>query len=119
VDTSVVIAWQNREEPAHAAAVAMLADWPDLVMHAVNFAEMLAGVEKSQWADLARVMRAHGFAFHDTAAEALADAKRDTGLKMPDACVIAVAKAEGADAVLTLDDRLARAARAQGLAAPR
>jgi predicted nucleic acid-binding protein len=61
-------------------------------------------------------MRAHGFTFHHTAAEELADARRTTGLKMPDACVIAVAKAQNATAVLSLDERLRRAARAGGFA---
>ncbi|MDR2566951.1 MAG: PIN domain-containing protein [Bifidobacteriaceae bacterium] len=119
VDASAAIAWQNVDEPFHGAAVELIAGWPELVMHTVNLAEMLAGMDKSEWEGLIEVMREDGFTFHHTTAEQLAEAKRATRLKMRDACVIAVAKAQGAQAVLSLDSRLIRAARAEGFATGR
>ncbi|MDR1187731.1 MAG: PIN domain-containing protein [Bifidobacteriaceae bacterium] len=117
VDASVVVAWQNRDEPSHAEAVRLIAAWPDLVMHTVNLAEILGGVDKASWPILLDTLRGDGFRFRDTSAGQLAEAKLDTGLKMPDACVVAVARAEGADAIVSLDRRLSQAARAEGLVA--
>ncbi|MDR1152868.1 MAG: PIN domain-containing protein [Bifidobacteriaceae bacterium] len=114
VDSSVVIAWQNRDEPFHARAVEMISAWPDLVMHTLNVAEVLAGLRDHDWTLFLDMMRRDGFTFHDTTAQALARAKRDTGLRMPDACVIAVAAAHRARAVLSFDQRLLRAAHAHG-----
>ncbi|MDR0592070.1 MAG: hypothetical protein LBG60_02185 [Bifidobacteriaceae bacterium] len=62
-------------------------------------------------------MRANGFEVRDTTAQELAAAKIRTGLKMPDACVIAAARAGAVEAVLSLDQRVARAARAEGFSA--
>jgi predicted nucleic acid-binding protein len=115
VDASTVIAALNSDEPAHGEALDMLASWDILVMHTVNLAEILTGVDRASWNGLLDTMRAAGFEIHNTTAEELACSKADTGLKMPDACVIAVAKAQRVDAVLSLDQRLLRAARANGL----
>jgi predicted nucleic acid-binding protein len=116
VDASTVIAALNDDEPSHNAALDLLASWDALVIHTVNVAEILAGVDPAAWTGLLGAMHSAGFAFCDTTAEELARAKVVTGLKMPDACVIAVAQARRADAVLSLDQRLTRAARAAGFA---
>lgn len=50
------------------------------------------------------------------AAERLAALRADTGLKLPDCCVLLAAEAANGG-VLTLDERLARAAAERGLAA--
>jgi predicted nucleic acid-binding protein len=116
VDASVVIAMMNQEEPSHAEATQMAEAHVELVMHTVNLAEVLAGVEATEWPDLLDTMDGHGFTFHHTTAQELATAKRATGLKMPDACVIALARSQGAEAVLTLDRKVRQAARAEGFA---
>jgi predicted nucleic acid-binding protein len=116
VDASVVIAWQNLDEPGHGTAVELTAAWKTLVMHTVTLAEILAGLERSEWDGMLDLLRGEGFTFHHTTAEELADARKKTGLKMPDACVIAVARSQGAAAVLSLDGRLRRVARAEGFA---
>jgi predicted nucleic acid-binding protein len=98
----------------HEHAVDLLAAFPALVMHTVNVAELLVGTDRRAWAGLLATIRAHGFTVHDTTPEQLADARRRTGLRMSDACVIAVAEARHADAILTLDRNLLRAAAAEG-----
>jgi len=116
VDTSVLIAWQTPAEPSHAEATAMVAAWPDKVLHTLNLAEFLTGYSETVWPLLLATLRRNGFAWHDTTPETLAQARRDTGLKMPDSCVIAVARSTGAGAVLTLDQKLRRAADREGFA---
>lgn len=116
VDTSVLIAWQNPDEPGHADATTMIATWPRKVIHTLNLAEFLTGYPADDCPAMLAVLARNGFAWFDTTAEALAAARRDTGLKMPDACVLAVARAQGADAVLTLDQRLLHAAERHGFA---
>jgi predicted nucleic acid-binding protein len=116
VDTSVVIAWQNRSEPSHARAVELIAAWPDLLMHTVNVAELLVGTPETAWTGLLEMLRTDGFTFHDTTAQELARARRETGLRMPDACVIALARARRANGVLSFDAKLSRAAQAEGFA---
>ena len=51
----------------------------------------------------------------EDAAARLASLRADTALKMPDCCVLLAAEDAQADAVLTFDDRLARAAEQRGL----
>ncbi|MDR1393628.1 MAG: type II toxin-antitoxin system VapC family toxin [Bifidobacteriaceae bacterium] len=118
VDASLVIAALNADEPSHGQALNLLAAWDVLVLHTVNLAEILAGVDRGAWDGLLAALRANGFEAHHTTAEELAEARLATALKMPDACVIAVAKAQHVEAVLSLDARLVRAAREQGFACP-
>jgi len=116
VDTSVLIAWQTPTEPRHAEATTMMATWPDKVLHSVNLAEFLTGYPESVWPNLLVTLTRNGVTWRDTTPETLAQARRDTGLRMPDACVIAVARSAGAVAVLTLDRKLRQAATAEGFA---
>ena len=116
VDTVTVVAWLRTDHVFHAAAVDALADWPQLVMHTVNLAEVLVGVERADWPKTKAALTGVGFTFHDTTADQMATARLDTRLKMPDACVIAVARARNASAVLTFDEKLRKAAVAERLA---
>lgn len=52
----------------------------------------------------------------ETAPTQLASLRAQTGLKLPDCCVLLAAQNVGADAVLTFDKRLAGAARELGFA---
>jgi predicted nucleic acid-binding protein len=114
VDASTVIAWQNPGHESHEQATQLMGAWVSKVMHAVTAAEVLVGIDRDRWAAALADLREMGFTFLDTTPEQLAAAKLDTGLKMPDACVLAVARAAGAQAVLTFDDRLQKAARSEG-----
>jgi predicted nucleic acid-binding protein len=51
---------------------------------------------------------------HAGAAERLAELRADTGLKLPDCCVLLAAQQVNADAVLTFDDRLSKRAQELG-----
>lgn len=48
----------------------------------------------------------------------LALLRTETGLRMPDCCVLHAAALTGADTIATFDDQLARAARTRGLKTP-
>jgi predicted nucleic acid-binding protein len=52
------------------------------------------------------------------AAPRLAALRAETGLRMPDCCVLYAAEAASADMLATFDERLARAAGARGLRTP-
>ncbi|MDR1824628.1 MAG: PIN domain-containing protein [Bifidobacteriaceae bacterium] len=116
IDASIVVAWQDANEPHHNDAVALIKAFPHLVLHTVNLAEVLAGMPRSQWPGVWTRLQAIGFEIHFTSADEMAAAKQDTRLKMPEACVIAAARARRADVVLTFDDRLKAAARRFGFA---
>ncbi|MGI8711880.1 MAG: type II toxin-antitoxin system VapC family toxin, partial [Solirubrobacteraceae bacterium] len=51
-------------------------------------------------------------------APSLALLRAETGLRMPDCCVLHAAAKRGADTIATFDEQLARAARARGLKTP-
>jgi predicted nucleic acid-binding protein len=51
-------------------------------------------------------------------APSLALLRAETGLRMPDCCVLHAATKTGADTIATFDDKLARAARTRGLKTP-
>ncbi|MDR1188067.1 MAG: type II toxin-antitoxin system VapC family toxin [Bifidobacteriaceae bacterium] len=115
VDSSVVIAWQDKTHPRHAdAETHLLATGPDFAMHGLNLAEVLVGLDEVEWPAFRSLLEALGFRFLATSPERLAKTRRRSGLKMPDACVLALAEATTARAVLTLDQRLASTARAEG-----
>lgn len=52
------------------------------------------------------------------AAPSLALLRTETGLRMPDCCVLHAAAKTGADAIATFDEKLARVARTRGLKTP-
>jgi predicted nucleic acid-binding protein len=114
VDTVAAIAMLTPEHVFSADALDAVAQSQSLVMHTVNLAEFLAGLSPSQWPEVKADLTDCDFSFHDTFAETLAQARRETRLKMPDACVIAVARETGADGVITFDERLRTTAAALG-----
>ncbi|MDR1807871.1 MAG: type II toxin-antitoxin system VapC family toxin [Propionibacteriaceae bacterium] len=116
LDAGVVIAWQTPEHKFHARSLEAIAAWPRLVMHTVNLAEVLAGLDRDEWASTIRDLHAIGCTIRDTTAQELAAAQFDGNLRMTDACVLAVARAQAADAVLTFDARLRRVCDADGFA---
>ncbi|HHX86179.1 MAG TPA: type II toxin-antitoxin system VapC family toxin [Actinomycetales bacterium] len=118
-DASVIIAALSPSEPAHAWALALLRDAQRVVVHPITCAEVLVGPARRS-ADLAASLDAD---LCDLAVDhgsvavppyELALVRAESGLRMPDACVLATA--ESLDLPLaTLDQRLADASRARGV----
>jgi predicted nucleic acid-binding protein len=111
VDASVLIAYLDPNDAHHDAAVEMLGDaTPPLVVHPVTAAEVLVspvrhGIAESVWADLVAI----GVEVDRSPIDPMQLARLhvETGCKMPDCCVLAVAAAR-AITVATFDERLAR-----------
>ncbi|MDO8363288.1 MAG: PIN domain-containing protein [Actinomycetota bacterium] len=111
VDASVLIAYLDPYDAHHSAAVELLANaTPPLLLHPVTAAEVLVApvrrrVAESVWADLVAI----GVEVDHSPIDPLqlAQLRVETGCKMPDCCVLAVAAARAA-AVVTFDERLAR-----------
>jgi predicted nucleic acid-binding protein len=118
VDASVVIAWQTPEHVFHTEATRLIGDAePPFYMDELNLAEVLVGLDRNDWPGLIGTLSEMGFAFVRSSAAEVAAARPDSRLRMPDACVLAAARAAKADAVLTLNAALATAANKLGIPA--
>jgi predicted nucleic acid-binding protein len=118
-DASVIIAYLDPSDRFHAEAV-------DLVLstvgnrrgiHSLNMAEVLAGAQNDEstnllWEAVTEKMRVE--ISNAPGPLLLAKVRRRTGLKMPDAVVLATALAEDG-LVASFDDRLKSAARNAGV----
>jgi predicted nucleic acid-binding protein len=116
VDASVLIAHLDENDALHDRAVDALlaaAEQP-LACSPITLAEVLVGPARSgRLRDARRAVARLGIAevpLGDDAAARLAALRAETGLKMPDCCVLLAAEEARADTVLTFDDRLGRAA---------
>jgi predicted nucleic acid-binding protein len=116
VDASVLIAHLDENDALHDRAVDALlaaADHP-LECSPITLAEVLVGPARAgRLRDARSAITDLGVAeipLGDDAAGRLAELRADTALKMPDCCVLLAAEGGQAEAVLTFDDRLARAA---------
>ncbi|MGD9704381.1 MAG: type II toxin-antitoxin system VapC family toxin [Acidimicrobiia bacterium] len=111
VDASVLIAYLDPNDVHHGNAVELLADAsPPLLVHPVTAAEVLVapvrrGIAESVWADLVAI----GVEVDRSSIDPmqLAQLRVETGCRMPDCCVLAVAAGRHA-AVATFDERLVR-----------
>lgn len=122
LDANVLIAYLDGGDNLHERAVSLLRDHADsdLVIGELTLAEVLVGpvTRGTEQAVLAAVRelaievvpRRHAAELTSIAtALALARLRSETGLKMPDCCVLLTARQRQAD-VLTFDKKLARAA---------
>lgn len=121
VDASVLIAHLDENDALHDRAVKALlaaADQP-LGCSPVTLAEVLVGPARAgRLRDARSAINDLGVAeipLGDDAASRLAELRAETALKMPDCCVLLAAEHAPAEAVLTFDDRLARAAQQRRL----
>lgn len=121
LDASVLIAVLDQHDASHGRAQALLTDHlgDRLAMHVVTRAEVLVGPARTGRAPVAeRQLDRLEIQIVDLpgghAAE-LAQLRVDTGVKLPDCCVLLAASHLGAT-VATFDDRLARAAAARRIA---
>jgi predicted nucleic acid-binding protein len=112
VDARVLIAFLDRADAHHEAAVEWLADAsPPLVVHPITLAEVLVAPTRNGSAEQAwAVLHSIGVELHSEPTDPLqlARLRVNTGLRMPDCCVIDAARHHGC-AVATFDDRLRRA----------
>jgi len=120
VDASVAIGWLDDADAQHASATQLLLDHvgDDLVLHPLTLAEVLVGATRAGKVELARdlLVRA-GFRADVPDVDQpvrLARMRVDTGLKLPDCCVLDVAAFHGAS-LATFDTGLADEARGRGV----
>lgn len=121
LDASALIAHLDGHDTHHDRVEALLLEHDDAALSAsvVTLAETLVGparaglLERAQSALATLAVQPIGL---DLVASAeLARIRAETGLRMPDCCVLHAAEAVGAELVVTFDDRLARALAARGL----
>jgi predicted nucleic acid-binding protein len=122
LDASVLLAHFDDSDPHSDAAAGILADADALAASTITLAEVLVGAARAgrlqeQLAAIAQLQITE-LALEHGAAAALARLRADTGLRMPDCCVLHAALSSGADALATRDAQLARAAAAHGLKTP-
>lgn len=124
LDASVLIAYLDAEDAQHQKAETMLAREIDdgFAANPLTLAEVLVGPSRAGRLDAARsALRELEVAEHpfpvDTAVR-LARLRADTGLRMPDCCVLLAAQ-DTAARLATFDERLIRGAEELGLVALR
>jgi predicted nucleic acid-binding protein len=115
LDASVLIAHLDERDALHARAEDALlaaADQP-LRCSPITLAEVLVGPARQRQLDAARAalheLELEQIPLGDDAPIRLAGLRAETGLKLPDCCVLLAAQDAGAATVLTFDDALARA----------
>lgn len=122
VDASVLIAHLNATDSCHSRAETVLLETAEhpLVASSITVAEVLVGPARSGKLDVARsalrALEVEEVSVPSGSAEQLARLRADTGLKLPDCCVLLAAQDKHADAVLTFDDRLMKRAQELGYA---
>jgi predicted nucleic acid-binding protein len=120
LDASVLIAHLDDRDAFHARAEEALlraADQP-LGCSPITLAEVLVGPARQGQLDAARAalreLEVAQIPLGDGAPIQLAGLRAETGLKLPDCCVLLAAQDAAAESVLTFDDALARAAERLG-----
>lgn len=119
LDASVLIAYLDAEDGQHGAAESVLEDVVDesLAANPLTLAEVLVGPARTGRLDAARAvleeLEVREVSLPVAAATALAQLRADTGLRLPDCCVLLTAQQTRA-AVATFDRRLGHEARRLG-----
>ena len=124
LDASALIAHLDERDAHHARAREILEGAADarICASVVTLAETLVAPTRAGVLDRARAalddLGVDPVALAHDAAGELAALRADTGLRMPDCCVLHAAAMAGAETVVTFDRRLARAAELRGLRTP-
>jgi predicted nucleic acid-binding protein len=119
-DTSWIVALRDPEDPHHEAALAVdqqIGDEP-VTIAAVTLAECLVAPAMMGALDAAEAALRAAFEidrYDDDAPRRWAGTRAETGLRLPDAIVLATAVRRGARGVATFDARLAQRCRTAGL----
>lgn len=122
LDASVLISFADRDHVFHSRAVEQLRACVPRPLRAstLTLAEILVGPTRLGQLAQARAMiadlRIGAVPIGADAPVRLARLRADSGLRLPDCCVLLAADDVRAQTVLTHDDRLARSARAAGYA---
>jgi predicted nucleic acid-binding protein len=122
LDASVLLAYFDKTDAHTEAARTILDDADGLVASVLTVAESLVGAAAAgrldeQFEALAD-LEIRRVPIDSEAASMLARLRSETGLKMPDCCVLHAATTIGADAIGTRDASLAKAAQERGYATP-
>ncbi len=121
LDASVLIAHLDERDAHHQAATQVLVDAADsdLAASPVTIAEVLVGPARAKRLREAQAlldaMGVREIALKADAASSLATLRAETGLKLPDCCVLLAARDAPARSVATFDEGLAAVARRIGL----
>jgi predicted nucleic acid-binding protein len=124
LDASVLIAYLDAEDAQHRTAESLLAREVDdeFAVNPLTLAEVLVGPSRIGRLDAARSalreLEVTEQPFPADTAVRLARLRTDTGLRMPDCCVLLAAQ-DATARVAAFDDRLVRAAEELGLVALR
>lgn len=122
LDASILLAHFDDTDPHSEAAAVVLADADELAASTSTLAEVLVGAARAGRLDeqLAAIaaLQITELTVEPGAAAALARLRADTGLRMPDCCVLHAALNSHAQALATRDTRLAKAAAAHGFETP-
>ena len=124
LDASVLIAHLDASDAHHEPATELLVNTAGetLGASALTLAEVFVGPARAGTIDVARAalaaMSIETVRFNDDAAIRLAVLRANSGVRLPDCCVLLAAETTHAD-VATFDDKLARAATEIGLTARR
>lgn len=120
LDASVLVAHLDSSDVHHERAVSLLLGAAEESFRAspITLAEVLTGPARVGALNRAKAALAEigvrSTGMDDDAPERLAAIRADTGLKMPDCCVVLAAEQAGRE-LATFDDRLAAAARTRGI----
>jgi predicted nucleic acid-binding protein len=124
VDASVLLAHLDSDDASHARAEASLlgaAEHP-LAASALTLAEVLVGPARAGHLELAKAQLAaleiKEIPVAAGSADRLARLQVETGLKLPDCCVLLAALITSADGLLTFDQKLAKTAQDLGIGWP-
>ena len=123
VDASVLIAHLDEHDALHARAVDELLEAADqrLGCSPITLAEVLVGPARRDRLAAARAavaeLEVEEIPLGEEAPVRLAALRAESGLRMPDCCVLLAAQDTAAKAVLTFDDELAREVERLGLRA--
>jgi predicted nucleic acid-binding protein len=122
VDASILIAHLDDTDPHSDAASTILADAEVLAASTLTLAEVFVGPARAgRLADAISAVDQIGIrevALGQSDAEALARLRAESGLRLPDCCVLHACAVTGARAIATRDQRLAGVAAARGLETP-
>ena len=122
LDASILLAYFDRRDAHTEAAKAILEDAYGLAASVLTVAESLVGAAAvgrlDEQLDALADLEIRRVPIGGDDAATLARLRLETGLKMPDCCVLHAATTIGADAIGTRDASLAKAAQERGYATP-
>lgn len=122
LDASILLAHLDDTDPHADAAKTILAGEGEWAASTITLAEVLVGAARAQRLDeqlaVLAALEIREVSIDQGAAAQLARLRAETGLRMPDCCVLHAAAQTHADAVGTRDERLRRAAAIRGLQTP-